>query len=109
MFFIVPGIFMFLISMYTIAWAAIHTIRQLQQVPGSVGFFELRIGYAIAGAFKLSPQSFLIGGITLMLAIQLMSLGILALQNKRYFEELFHLSSIIHRINKKQKEDDAAE
>jgi hypothetical protein len=33
-----------------------------------------------------------------MLAIQLMSLGILALQSKSYFEEIFHLGSTIYRV-----------
>jgi len=33
----------------------------------------------------------------LMLAIQLISLGILSLQNKSHFEELFHLGSAIYR------------
>ena len=34
-----------------------------------------------------------------MLAIQLFSLGILALQSKRYFEELFHLGTTIFKDN----------
>lgn len=103
MFFILPGLALILLSMYTISWAFIHTIKQLQEIPSSVGFLEFRIGYAIAAAFNVSPQSFLIGGITLMLAIQLISLGILALQSKRYFEELFHLTSTTYRYDQDQK------
>jgi len=33
-----------------------------------------------------------------MLAIQLISLGILALQSKSYFEEIFHLGTAIYRL-----------
>jgi hypothetical protein len=36
----------------------------------------------------------------LMLALQLISLGIIALQSKRYFEELFHLGTSIYRDGK---------
>ena len=35
-----------------------------------------------------------------MLAIQLISLGILALQSKSYFEEIFHLGTAIYRLNR---------
>jgi hypothetical protein len=34
---------------------------------------------------------------SLTLAIQFISLGILALQSKRYFEEIFHLGTTIYR------------
>ena len=103
MFFILPGLLMLLISMYTLSWAVIHTINHLEKIPASVGFFEFRLGYAIAAAFKVSPQSFIIGGITIMLAIQLISLGILALQNKRYFEEIFHLGTTIYKNSQEEK------
>ena len=32
-----------------------------------------------------------------MLAIQLISLGVIAAQGKRYFEELFHLGTSVYR------------
>jgi hypothetical protein len=37
------------------------------------------------------------GGMTLMLSIQLFSLGILAVQSKSYFEEIFYLAITIFR------------
>lgn len=39
-----------------------------------------------------------------MLGIQLVSLGILALQSKNYFEEVFHLASAIYRSNNEARE-----
>ena len=42
-------------------------------------------------------MSFLFTGVTLVLAIQLLSLGVIAAQGKRYFEELFHLGTSIYR------------
>ena len=35
--------------------------------------------------------------VSLMLAIQLLGLGILAMQNKKYFEEIFYLVSMVYR------------
>jgi len=98
-FLMLPGFFLVLLSFYPLTWALIHTVNFYKKVPPSVGFFDLRLSEAIAGAFRLSPHSFIIGGFTLMLGIQLVSLGILALQNKRYFEDLFHLSTMIQRNN----------
>jgi hypothetical protein len=36
------------------------------------------------------------------LAIQLISLGVLALQSKSYFEEMFHLGTTIHKWTQEQ-------
>jgi glycosyltransferase involved in cell wall biosynthesis len=104
MFFILPGLALLVLSLYPIAWAFIHTFSRLQEVSPSIGSFDVRFGYALAAAFKVSPQSFLVGGITLMLGIQLISLGILALQSKRYFEELFHLGTTIYKHNRENNE-----
>lgn len=92
MFFILPGLTLMVVSFYPIAWAFIHTFSFYKGIPenNSTGFV---FSDAVAEAFKFSPHSFFIGGITLMLSIQLISLGIIALQNKKYFEELFHLGS----------------
>ena len=40
------------------------------------------------------------GEIGLMIAIQLVSLGTLALQNEKYFEGLFHFGSTVFKISK---------
>jgi len=103
MFFILPGVALMLLSLYPFFWVFYHTYNELQKIPPSVGFFGIPLSGAIAGAFRLSPHSFVVGGITLMLAIQLFSLGFLALQNKRYFEEFFHLGSTIYKFNKENR------
>lgn len=103
MFFMLPGFGLMLLSFYPLTWAFIHTITFYKKVPSSVGFFDMRLSEAIAAAFHLSPHSFFIGGITLMLGIQLVSLGILALQSMRYFEDLFHFSTVIHRYNQENR------
>jgi hypothetical protein len=99
MFFILPGLTLLLISVYPIFWAFIHIVLQYQNLPQSAEYFDAGVSAAVRLAFQQSPHSFLVGGILLMIGIQLISLGILALQNKRYFEELFHLSSQIYKSN----------
>ena len=48
-------------------------------------------------AYALRPHSFIVGGFSLVIAVQLISLGLLATQTKRYFEELFHLGTMLNR------------
>lgn len=102
MFFILPGIFLGLLSLYPIAWALVHTFAEYPSagMGQSVGY---DLSDAVASAFELSPHSFIVGGFALMIAIQLISLGVLSLQNKRYFEELFHLGTWIHRTQGKRR------
>ena len=97
-FFLLPGFALMLLSMYPFAWVFIHTFTNLYNTPA--GPFTIRLSAAVAAAFQQSPHSFLIGGIMLMLAIQLVSLGVLALQNKKYFEELFHLGTSIYKFDR---------
>jgi hypothetical protein len=105
MFFVVPGLLLFFLSIYPISWAMIHTLSQYQSL--SVTRHNLPFDYlfseAVSEAFKQSPHSFLIGSFTLMLSLQLISLGILAWLFKRYFEELFHLGTTIYRSNRENE------
>lgn len=98
MFFIMPGLMLLLLSGYTLMWVFLHTFAHYQNLPLSIVQlpFYNRLAAAVAEAFSQSAHAFVVGGITLMLAIQLFSLGIVALQSKRYFEELFHLGTTIY-------------
>jgi glycosyltransferase involved in cell wall biosynthesis len=94
MFFIMPGFFLMLLSFYPILWAFVHSYNQLRTVSlSSSPTIDFGLSEAIGAAFHQSPHAFIVGGFALMIAIQLISLGLLALQKKRYFEELFHLGS----------------
>jgi len=108
MFFIVAGLILFAVSLYPIIWAFSHTLSYYSQIPNISGF-GYRFSDAIAAAFKLSPHSFIIGGFCIILAIQMLSLGILSLQKKRYFEELFHLQSMIYKILQEKGVDGKAD
>jgi glycosyltransferase involved in cell wall biosynthesis len=99
MFFILPGMALLSFSFFANAWVFIHFIEHYRMLTQYSGF-GLRASAAVAAAFSLSPHTFIIGGMTLMLAIQLISLGILALQSKSYFEEIFHLGSTIYKFTR---------
>lgn len=97
MFFILPGLIVLMLSLYPIAWTFIHTVTFYQKLPASNESFDYRFSDAVAEAFHMSPNAFIVGGIALIIGIQLISLGILALQKKKYFEELFYLGSSIYK------------
>jgi glycosyltransferase involved in cell wall biosynthesis len=104
MLFIIPGVGFLLLSVFANAWALIHSLEHYQVLSQYSGF-GVRASAAVAAAFNQAPHTFIIGGVTLMLAIQLMSLGILALQAKSYFEEIFHLGSSIYKATQEQVKD----
>lgn len=99
MFFIAPGLALLLISLYANFWMVVHVVERFLDRAALPGFLE-RINTAVADAFNEAPHAFIVGGITLMLAIQFISLGILALQSKSYFEEIFHLGTTLYRLNR---------
>ena len=68
--------------------------------------FDFRLSEAIGVAFRQSPHAFIIGGIVLLISIQLISLGFLAYQKKRYFDELFFLGSSLLKDSHSHDETD---
>jgi hypothetical protein len=94
-FFIAIGLVLMLLSMYEIVWLFVDTISYMSNAAISNHTFS----YSLSVQFKKNPQSFLIGGITFLAAIQFLSLGFLSLQSKRYFEELFHLGTSLKKEN----------
>jgi len=104
MFFVIPGFLLMLTSVYPFSWVFIHTVVNYRNLSSSFNAFDLRLSAAVAAAFQQSPHSFIIGSITLVLGIQLSSLGILALQSKHYFEELFSLGTTLYRYNRENND-----
>jgi glycosyltransferase involved in cell wall biosynthesis len=100
MFFILPGLLLLLPALYTLLLIIVYTFIHLNAMDPSSNILLIRFGFAIGEAFKASPHSFIVGGVSLIVAIQLISLGIISLQNKRYFEEIFYLGSNVLK-NKK--------
>ena len=92
-FFLAIGTFLMALSLYELIWLLFDTLSHLSgvQTPGVEKSFSI----SLALQFQKNPQTFMVGGVTFLAAIQFLSLGFMSLQSKRYFEELFHLGSNI--------------
>ncbi|HEV8725023.1 MAG TPA: glycosyltransferase family 2 protein [Candidatus Binatia bacterium] len=102
MFFLVPGFGLLCLSVYVNAWMFAHFFNYYQEL-SQYTWPLARASAAVAAAYQVAPHTFIVGGMTLMLAIQLISLGILALQNKSYFEEIFHLGASVYKATQANK------
>jgi hypothetical protein len=91
---VLPGLVLLAIAAYSFGWCVWH-VAQVYGEPSQFGNSGLT--GAIQNAYDRAPHTFLITGITLVLSMQLIGLGVLAAQGKRYFEELFHLGTSIYR------------
>jgi glycosyltransferase involved in cell wall biosynthesis len=97
MFFVIPGFILLMLSLYSLLWVIYHIIDEYYKVAHTAGFFDTITSVAVSAAFQTAPHSFFVAGISLIVAIQLLSLGIVSYQSKRYFEEIFHINSNIYK------------
>lgn len=84
MFFLVPGVTALAIFAWCAFWMVIDMIADR----------------GIANAWSASPHTFVIGGLSLLAAVQLLSCGLISLQNKCYFEQMFHLGTTTYRTSR---------
>jgi glycosyltransferase involved in cell wall biosynthesis len=91
--FLVLGMLLMTVALYMLAWIVFHVvdIYAMVEVVGTLP--DDRFSAAIARVFEERPHAFFVAGVTLMIAFQFLGIGFLSLQNKRYFDELFHISS----------------
>lgn len=93
-FFLGIGVLLMMLSMYELIWLLVDTLTYVSESTTEIPSFSA----SLAIQFRKNPQSFIVGGITFIAAIQFLSLGFLSLQSKRYFEELFHLGTSFKKI-----------
>lgn len=94
LFFLIPGLLLLIVAIYMLSWIGWQTIVHYGEVTGNP---EARFSDAIGLTYDERPHAFVVGGVTLLLSVQLISIGVLASQSKRYFEEMFHLATTIYR------------
>lgn len=99
-YFIFPGLLIFFFSLYPLGWMFAHFIEAYNQVGADSSFLD-HASHAFALAYATSPHTFFMGLFSLLLALQLIALGFLSLQNKHYYEETFDMLS---KISKKMAE-----
>ena len=104
MFLVLPGLALLVFALYVIAWMFIHffeayfAMDPASRVPS----------VALAVAFAAYPHTFVVALLSLMLAIQVIGLGVLAIQAQRYYEEVFSLGTrILRAVGKDGREGDS--
>jgi glycosyltransferase involved in cell wall biosynthesis len=95
MFFILPGLVLLTFSLWVNFWMVMHFFEAFADLAGTDA--PDRVSAAVAIAYQQYPHTFIVGLLSLALSVQLVSLGILALQSKNYFEELFFAVSRLQR------------
>lgn len=103
-FFMGIGTILLMLSLYQLIWLLVDTISAYAIIIHQEPSVDYPFSASLALQFSKNPQSFLVGGITFLAAIQFLSLGFMSLQNKRYFEELFHLGTALNKQHFKKKE-----
>lgn len=98
-FFLGIGMLLMFLSLYELIWLLYDTIKGVLQIQDLPVNFDNAFSYSLTLQFQKNPQTFIVGGITFITAIQFLSLGFLSLQSKRYFEELFHLGTSLKKQN----------
>jgi glycosyltransferase involved in cell wall biosynthesis len=101
-FFIAIGSVLMLLSLFELIWLLYDTLAGMHHFLEQAANFEYPFSASLLEQFQKNPQSFMVGGITFIAAIQFLSLGFLSLQSKRYFEELFHLGTALKKQNEKK-------
>jgi glycosyltransferase involved in cell wall biosynthesis len=96
-FFLTFGFLLLLVSLYINGWIAINIYNIYPSITVHSGYFDDRFSQAVAEVFNNRPHSFLLGGFFLIISLQFLSMGFISLQNKRYFEENFHINTSIFR------------
>jgi glycosyltransferase involved in cell wall biosynthesis len=95
LYFLAPGLALGAMSAYANAWMLVHVFEQYAMLKASGVPFDF--DDAVAAAFTHSPHVFIIGGITLILALQLIGMAVISLQNKLQFDELFFMANTLYR------------
>jgi hypothetical protein len=95
LYFLAPGLALGAMSIYANTWMFIHIGEQYNRLKALGTPFDF--DDAVAAAFAHSPHVFILGGITLIIALQLIGMAVISLQNKLQFDELFFMASSIYR------------
>ena len=99
-FFVGIGAILMILSLYELIYLLYDTLSYMADA-SSRSSQLVSFPQSLAVQFQRNPQTFLVGGITFVIAIQFLSVGFLSLQSKRYFEELFHLGTSLKKHNEK--------
>jgi glycosyltransferase involved in cell wall biosynthesis len=86
-----PGLVLLAFSAYVNFWVVAVFLQAMSAVGGD-------LAEAAGIVYRDHPQTLFIGTLSLVLAIQLISLGALSLQSKKYFEETYYADVQLRRL-----------
>lgn len=92
-FFIGFGSVLFVIALFELLWLLFDTLSGIVIQNNEMTHLEVLFSSSLKQQYYNNPQTFIVGGITFLAAIIFFGFGFISLQNKRYFEELFHLGT----------------
>ncbi len=95
-FLLVPGLLLLMFAAYVNTWMVIHFVDAYVELRATPDLAR-DLSAAVALAYSHFPHTFMVGLLSLMVSMQLIGMAMLSLQNKRYFDELFHLGSTLLR------------
>jgi dolichol-phosphate mannosyltransferase len=101
LFFMSIGFFLLFVSIFMIGMIFINTFHIMATMQAGSQVYNDCFSQAMGLVFQKWPHAIMVAGITLILSIQILSLGFISLQSKRYFEELFHINTTIFKQNSK--------
>ena len=87
---LLPGLLLMAFSLYVNFWVAVEFVNALQAGP-------MALHEAAMVIYRDHPQTLFIGVLSLVLAIQLVSLGAVSLQNMRYFNDAYYMGVELRR------------
>ena len=97
LFFLLPGLLTLLTSVAFLGWALAETANEHADAAG--GWVE-----SLHQAWHHEPAIFFALAVSLIIGIQLVLLGVVTFQAKRYFDELYHLGTMLRREVSGEKE-----
>lgn len=102
-FFIIPGLLVGLFALYADILMFGHFFDALTDA--RTADKDAPMGRALKIAYEQTPHVFVFAMLSTMLSIQLIGLGILSLQNKRNYEDLYYLNSVkLHALKDSTEE-----
>lgn len=101
-FLLMPGLLLLAFAAYVNTWMVIHFADAYVELSANPETAHDMSG-AVALAYTHYPHTFIVGLLSLMLSMQLIGMAMLSLQNKKYFDELFHLGSTLLRERREEE------
>lgn len=101
--FVYPGVLLMMVGLYMGINLLVRFHEFFSQNLHTLSFLE-NISMSLRSTFEAFTYTFFVSGFLILFGFQLLSLGFISHQTKRYFEELYHIAAELKRITKSAQE-----